>query len=641
MSLATYQLYFNFVKSLKVGKHLPDAVYLHKSILSRIDAEALSALIRDMEMRFDISDANWNLVKLAKRSFKITLLHYPRFEQYAYPELQYSYTIDLQEFTVRKASYATSDNPPILHRKETFIHPEHPLYLTFKAITQEGEAASLYENSKAIGFKQNWERLIDSKAYYLDALGRLHHKDTLQHISAEHCHTKVERHRTAIDRNKLSAPMQILGRHGYFDGNYSVLDYGYGKGDDIRELAAHGIDVKGWDPVHKPNGLLAPSDIVNLGFVLNVIEDVVERKNTLLKAFEYARQILIVSVMVAGESLIRKFTPYKDGIITSRNTFQRYYSQTEFKSYLENAICESAIAVGQGIFLLFKDKNEEQHFLFERQQTHRRWRQLTQREARTQTKQITRELIDNNKGLFVDFWEASLQLGRIPSHSEFEFSERLRTISGSHKKAFDALKDYFGEELFIEAQQARCDNLLVYLALGQFARRKPYSTMPDDLKRDIQTFFGSYSNALALSTKLLFSVGNPATIAETARQAFNKIQIGEFNDNHSWIIPKDLLNELPPALRIYVGCASQLYGDLNDIDLIKIYFTSGKVSLMKYDDFTKEQPLLIQRIKIKLRELDIDFFEYGGEEPPLKLITASVLTQKSGISRHNAHQSQR
>ena len=41
---------------------------------------------------------------------------------------------------------------------------------------------------------------------------------------------------------------------------------------------------------------------------------------------------------------------------------------------------------------------------------------------------------------------------------------------------------------------------------------------------------------------------------------------------------------------------------------------------MIYDDWEKDQPLLKERIKIKLREQDIDFFDYYGsyERPPLE-----------------------
>ena len=616
MTEIDFPLYQSLVKTLSIGKQLPDAIYVHESAIKRVPEE-LAGLTLQTAKIFEIPPNRWNIVKFSKRSFKITFLNYPRFEEYAYPELQQSYTVDLQRMSVRKANYSKSDNPPILHRKETFVSDDHPRYTLFREITNEGEKAGLYTKTRNIGFKKNWERLINTKGCFLDEAGRLHKKENLAKPSpdVDIQISRIERHKTAIDRNKLSSPMQILARHGYLDGNHSVLDYGCGKGDDVRELEAHGIDVAGWDPIHNPDGNLAKSDIVNLGFVINVIENINERTETLKNAFSYAKKLLIASVMVAGESVISKFTPYKDGVITSRNTFQRYYTQSEFKEYLEDSLGQSAIAVGQGIFLVFKDKLEEQHFLFERQHIRRNWKQITEREARTQTKQVTKDLINKHKELFSDFWETTLDLGRIPANSEFEFSERIRSIAGSHRKAFNALKDYFGKEAYEVAQQARRNDLLVYFALSQFARRKPYNKMPDDMKRDIKIFFNSYTDAIEEATKLLFSVGNPQVIEAKAVEAYKLHPVGEFVEEHSWIIPKKLLDDLPPELRVYVGCACQLYGDLDDIDLVKIHFTSGKVSLMKYDDFSKPEPLLIQRIKIKLRKLEIDFFDYGDEYP--------------------------
>ena len=221
------------------------------------------------------------------------------------------------------------------------------------------------------------------KGYKLDKHGRIYPKSNAisQNKADQPGITKnieIDRHKTAIDRNQLSAPMQILAKHDYLDGNYSVLDYGCGKGDDITELEAHGIDCVGWDPIHRPDVDLVNSDIVNLGFVLNVIEDREERDKTLQKAWQLADKLLIVSVMVAGESVIRQFTPYRDGVITSIKTFQKYYAQSEIRSYIETTLDESAVAASQGIFIVFKDKIEEQNFLLERQHIRRDWRQLTE-----------------------------------------------------------------------------------------------------------------------------------------------------------------------------------------------------------------------------------------------------------------------
>ena len=55
--------------------------------------------------------------------------------------------------------------------------------------------------------------------------------------------------------------MQSLANHDYLNGRYSVFDYGCGKGDDLRELQAHGIKAIGWDPVYLPQNEKQPSDI--------------------------------------------------------------------------------------------------------------------------------------------------------------------------------------------------------------------------------------------------------------------------------------------------------------------------------------------------------------------------------------------
>jgi len=624
-----YIQFKRLVAGLKFGKQLPDAVYLHQSVFES-EAPELRELVDEVSKTFDLSAKNWNIAKFMRRDFKLTLLNYPDFDTYAYPALHQSNTVDLTKRTIRKANYSKSDNPPILHRKEAFVLKDYPNRLLFREITLEAEAAGLFEKTRSIGFKQNWERLIRAKGYYLDDNGRLHKKETLARngTKAENTNNSVDRHKTAIDRNQLSAPMKLLSRHGYLDGEHSVLDFGCGKGDDLRELEAHGIDVNGWDPVHRPEGKLCKSNIVNLGFVLNVIEDVEERDATLRRAYDLTQKLLIAAVMVAGESTIRQFAPFKDGVITSRNTFQRYYTQAEFKNYIERTLSENAIAVGQGIYIVFKDKLEEQRFLLERQHISRNWKQKTHRKLRTQTKVkvVTKNLIEKHQQLFDHFWETTLDLGRIPANPEFKFSERIRAVAGSHKKAFDTLEEQNGNETFLDAQQARQNDLLVYFALGLFERRKPYKNMPDGLKRDIKVLFGSYTDALAESTRLLFSVGNPKVIESTSNTAYEKLNTGEMIAAHSWIIPKEIITELPPELRIYIGCATQIYGDVEDMHLIKIHFTSGKVSLMRYDDFSKEKPLLIQRVKIKLRELDVDFFDYGVDYDPPPLTNKSAFT---------------
>ena len=616
--------YNNLVKNITVGKKLPDAYYVHESAIKHLPQDLID-LAFELIDHFNIGDDNWNIIKFNSRDFKLTLLNYPEFESDSYPCLNHSYTINIEKLTSREANYSNSENPPILHRKETFVDDDYPLASLFKEITAEGEKIGLYEKTKSIGFKKNWERLISSKGYKLDENGRIVLKSN-NPINADIDVSNVEeidRHKTAIDRNQLSQPMQILAKHDYLNGDWSIFDYGCGKGDDVRELEAHGLTIRSWDPVYNPESEKVNSNIVNLGFVLNVIEDRKERTETLKHAWKHAETLLIVSVMVAGESVIRQFTPYKDGVVTSRNTFQKYYTQGEIREYIENILNENAIAVGQGIFIIFKDKIEEQSFLSDRQKIRRDWLYKTERIIQSREVTLKKDIIDKNLELFNDFWETSLELGRVPANNEFEFSEQIRRITGSHIKAHQSLLKHYGDDLFNEAQTKRKEDLLLYFALGQFGRRKTQNKMPDSLKKDIKAFFKVYNVAIEEAREVLFSVGNSEIIYNACTTAYKKIKSGHIEDNHSFTFHKDFINELPLELRIYIGCATQLYGDIDNFDLIKAHIRSGKVSLMRYDDWEKETPMLLERIKIKMRDQEVDFFDYGGQFEPTPLINKS------------------
>ena len=93
--------------------------------------------------------------------------------------------------------------------------------------------------------------------------------------------------------------MQALQRHGYLDRTRTIFDYGCGKGDDVRILRHNGINASGWDPHFAPDVPRRPADVVNLGFVINVIEDAHERVEALRGAYTLASRVLCVAAMLA------------------------------------------------------------------------------------------------------------------------------------------------------------------------------------------------------------------------------------------------------------------------------------------------------------------------------------------------------
>ena len=611
-----FEYYRQLVKELNLGKKLPSSIYIHKSAIAKLP-KSLAVFAIDMADKFNVHDDSWNIIKFYKKDFKISFLNYPGFEQDSYPSLHLSQIIDLHKSTYRKTDYSKSDNPPILHRKETFVVDIYPLKSLFEQITAEGEAIGLYSNPKRIGLKKQWEALIKHKGYKLDEHGRLQRLIfTGTNIEPEK-DSVIERHKTALSRNKLSTPLFLLYQRGYLDGDYSILDFGCGQGDDVKELKSYGLDIIGWDPVHEPDTPLSNQDIVNLGYVINVIEDPSERMETLLKAYQYTNKVLLVSAMLGNKSIFERFKPYKDGVITSRNTFQKYFYQSELRHYIESSLGEQAIALSPGIFLVFKDKIEEQKYLINRQTSSFNWRNSSRKPSYKPNEKTVQSVFNNHKELMQDYWCSCLEQGRKLTHDEYERSDEVTQATGSVNKAFHLCLQFFNEEDFKVASQMRREDLLVYFALSFFSKRKAYARMPENLKRDIKEYFGKYTQARDEGRNILFSISNTHNIQAACVEANKILPKSTLNGNHDLIIHKKYLNDCPVILRIYIGCALQLYGELEEVSLIKVHIHSGKVTLMVFDDWNKKIPLLTERIKIKLREQRIDFFDYYGEYEPL------------------------
>ncbi|MGF1768613.1 DNA phosphorothioation-associated putative methyltransferase [Enterovibrio makurazakiensis] len=610
------------VAEATAGKHLPDALYLHKDAFDALPS-SLSSFVHNVAKALKINEDDWHIVKLGKHDFRLSLLSYPTFYTDAYPSLKQSVTVDLSKLMHRVTDYDTTENPPILHRKELMILPTNPAYADFEQITQEGENAGLYEHSRLIGFKQSWLNLIAQHGYTL-VDGRLFRTAMVEDADK---HT-IDRHKTAIVRHALSSPMKALAKSGYLNGDYSVFDFGCGRGDDMRELLAHGIDVLGWDPNHYPDGEKSHSDIVNLGFVLNVIEDRDERLDALLNAWELTDKLLVISVMLGTEQFIAQFTPYKDGVITSRNTFQKYYQQSEIKAHIERSLDEQAITVAPGIFYVFKDKLEEQAYLQNRYRRHHGWKQITVPKTPTQKEKATL-VITQNAMLFDAFWDTSLALGRVPAIDEFEHSDAIRELLGSHKKIHRLLCEYHGVEAFELAEVQRKEDLLLYFAMGLFEKRRPYTQQPERLKRDIKAFFGDYNTALTLAQDLLYSIADTTAIEQACIDAHRTLPASILNDGHSLLFHQRYLGQLPQILRVYVDAGLQMYGDIDNVDVIKVHIQSGKLTLATYDDFDNSAvPFLVERVKIKMAEQDIDFFDYVVERKRPPLLNKGLLLGK-------------
>lgn len=426
----------------------------------------------------------------------------------------------------------------------------------------------------------------------------------------------IDRERTALRRRELSSPMQHLLALGFLDGSRTVFDYGCGQGDDVRLLLAMGIDAGGWDPAFRPAEPRAPADIVNLGFVLNVIDDATERRQALESAFSLARHVLVVSVMLGYRSKRARFAEYRDGVVTRRNTFQKYYAQDEFRAYVETTLAANAIPLSPGICLVFRNPADEQLFLLARQQVRREWRLLWRETASPDVA----KLIEDHRDQTDTYWLKALELGRPPAADECPAAQSLAATLGSRRRVHDWVSRLYESDQLEASAVGRQEDLLVYFALGHFAKRRPYRQLPERLQRDVAFFFGSITKARAAGNRALFAAGDAARVEDAAIFCHDELGIGRLSGAHHLTLHQSVLGECLPLVRIYVGCALQLFGDASSVDLIKVHLTSRKVSFLLYDDFRSPKPLLVERIKVDLAKLRVECFDHlaSDERQPLE-----------------------
>ena len=282
------------IDALPYGKRLPGAVYL----LDPGDSPKIPSLLRitvaELRRRLEIGP-EFNLLKFHLPAPKVSFLSYPDFEKDPHPALAEAVIVDLVTGKTRRDDYRSRANPPILHRKETFLPPEHPLRAKFAKLTRQEEAAGLLDDTARIGFRINWERILAEKG--LGFRGhRLVEVVTAGPSKPQAPKKKIHRHKTALARREISKPVKTLLELGQLRRGESFFDYGCGHGGDVEAIQRLGHKSAGWDPVHAPDSAKHEADVVNLGFVLNVIEDPAERVDALLDAWKHTRRALLVSI---------------------------------------------------------------------------------------------------------------------------------------------------------------------------------------------------------------------------------------------------------------------------------------------------------------------------------------------------------
>ncbi|WP_454804806.1 DNA phosphorothioation-associated putative methyltransferase [Paraburkholderia fungorum] len=622
----------------RLGKRVVDDLYLHREtlvLLAGNEREAVDAALLKAPQE---ARERANVVKVNLRNWRVSLLVYPDFFDDPFPSLAESWVFDqASEAKIRYRSYSESLNPPILHRKELLLTADHALRTAFSITTQQAEELGLFDNTAVIGFRLNWERQIFEKGYRLenDRFLPLGNTETDGAVSPESQHVgAISRHLTALSRSSLSAPVQLLARHNLLSRDWTFFDYGCGRGDDMAGLREIGYSVGGWDPHYAPGNAVTSADVVNLGFVLNVIEDPAERVEALQRAFRLTQKVLAVGVML--ESNRTAGLAYGDGFLTSRNTFQKYYSQDELKDYLEQVLQKEAFPVGPGVALIFADEALEQLFLTNRYRARGVGRRLAML-GRIKAAHVGRRyhakpakiLSDDVRQLLSQLWETTLELGRLPESDEIDFLSQVEEKLGSFHKALRVMSTQFDPKELRHAANLRADDLRLFFATQHFAKRANYRSLERRLQRDIRALFGDYRAAQSAGTQLLTDAADPEKVKQACNEAA-QAGGGWLDADHALLFHVSMVERLPAVLRAYIACGLILFGDAAEIQLLKIHASSGKLSLMQYEDFdTVRLPRMSKRVKINLRKLDLQVFEYGGPyEKPLLYYKSRYLSEE-------------
>jgi DNA phosphorothioation-associated putative methyltransferase len=429
----------------------------------------------------------------------------------------------------------------------------------------------------------------------------------------------IPRHKTAIRRGDFSRPVKCLLRDGLVAKEVTFFDYGCGRGEDLELLAAEGIVCAGWDPTYRPDAPRQQADVVNLGYVINVIEDPQERAATLRSAWDLCRQVLAVSgqVLLAGRG--KEPVEFGDGVLTGRGTFQKFFEQSELKAYLETQLQTEAIPAGLGTFYLFKDESRRQQFLANRF----RRREILPR------RRIAELRLEETRQALQPLMEVIAALGRLPHPTEFPGTPAVLERFRSLKRAFAVIQRITDPATWESITQRRREDLLVYLALARFGKRPILSQLPLGLQRDMKSFFGAYSRACTEADALLFKAGDATAIDEACQRS----TIGKLLPDDLYV-HRSALDSLEPIVRIYEGCGRAYLGEVEGANIIKIHRRSGKLSYLVYPDFENDpHPALLRCVRLNLRTRQIECYDYAqSSNPPVLHRKESFL-----LSDHELH----
>lgn len=426
--------------------------------------------------------------------------------------------------------------------------------------------------------------------------------------------------------------MQLLIGNGVLAPERTFFDYGCGLGDDVRFLKSLGYAAHGWDPAHRPEETLRRAAVINLGYILNVIERPAERTRALRRAFDLSETCLCVAVLIGSGSYAGEVQTYGDGVLTSRNTFQRYYQQEEVAKYLQEALGIVPIPLEAGVFLIFRRSEDAHAFLLNRLQ---RTVPLLHGVPRQRKRLLRAALLEAFQKEHKADWAAYAEFvtvhGRPPASAESSALQAAAEHGLAPTDLWEAAANEVSESQLNELRRLRTNQYIVFMAICRFRGVPKLGELSVTARFDIRFHFRSYSHLKELSNKHLYAAGDNEKVAKLCEDT----PVG-VNTADGYFVARRDLPQLDPTLQIYARLGELFFGDLDRMDVVKIHKTSPRLSLFSLTDLNDVAPRLKSRVKIDLQGQQVRFFDHATSVEPEVLMGKQLLGFHEGNTDDSA-----
>lgn len=402
----------------------------------------------------------------------------------------------------------------------------------------------------------------------------------------------TSRQRTAIGRGDLSMPLRLALRDDVVRLGTSVLDYGAGRGQDAVRLEQMGIRAVGWDPYFAPDTQLAPSDVVMLTYVLNVIEDPSERKLTLARAWDLTENTLVVSTRLKWELNSVSGEQTGDGIVTSRGTFQHFFSPHELRQLVEEITERRCVSPAPGVVYAFRRDEDRYTYL-----------------ARGTFAEFEWSKSDDYAAAVAELVQFAEIRGRPPLFEEIPVDLLPQIGKMSRRAVLDVVNKGAAAEKVAEGFKRTTLDSLLYLGTSLFSGRVSLNELPLAVQADIRHCFKSYREACSRADRLLAKIRDDTYIRGAMQNSPGKLTASAL------YVHRRATLRMPVVLRLYEFCGSVAAGRPDDWNILKLDHRGRRVSWSSYPDFDEHpHPTLDWTYGVEMATLKSGFQRFGDRE---------------------------